>query len=71
MCTRARDDTGLGGYMWIRFDSRGVGFSEEQRAGMPRNVNGRRRFLIPIQALSIFCFVSVRRGRPSPPLNPS
>lgn len=31
--------------MWIRFDSRGVGFPEEQRAGIPRNANDRRRFL--------------------------
>ena len=42
--------------MWIR-----VGFPEEQRAGMPRNANDRRRFLIPIQVLSILLRVGTAR----------
>ena len=63
------NDAGLGGYMWIRFDSRGVGFPEGQRAGMPRNANDRRRFL-DSDSVYLFCIMSVRRGRGLFPLKP-
>ena len=57
--------------MWIRFDSRGVGFPEGQRAGMPRNANDRRRFLDSDSSSIYFASCRCAEEEASSPLSPS